>query len=82
MVRRIIGDTEHDIACGRAIRARTVAVATGSRSREKLAESKPDFSSMTLARRAKLFRRLAVKIDDCTDNDIFHGLQPGHGLKN
>ena len=39
----IIGDTEHDIACGRAIGARTIAVATGSRSREKLAESKPDF---------------------------------------
>jgi phosphoglycolate phosphatase len=39
----IIGDTEHDIACGRAIGARTVAVATGSRSREKLAQSKPDF---------------------------------------
>jgi phosphoglycolate phosphatase-like HAD superfamily hydrolase len=39
----IIGDTEHDVACGRAIGARTVAVATGSRSREKLAASKPDF---------------------------------------
>ena len=39
----VIGDTEHDVACGRAIGARTIAVATGSRSREKLAESKPDF---------------------------------------
>jgi phosphoglycolate phosphatase len=39
----VIGDTEHDIACGKAIGARTIAVATGSRSREKLAESKPDF---------------------------------------
>jgi phosphoglycolate phosphatase len=45
----IIGDTEHDIACGRAIGARTVAVATGSRSREKLAESKPDFLFDNLA---------------------------------
>jgi phosphoglycolate phosphatase-like HAD superfamily hydrolase len=39
----IIGDTEHDIACGKAIGARTVAVTTGSRSRERLAEAKPDF---------------------------------------
>jgi phosphoglycolate phosphatase len=39
----VIGDTEHDVACGRAIGARTIAVATGSRSREKLSESKPDF---------------------------------------
>lgn len=39
----VIGDTEHDVACGRAIGARTIAVATGSRSRERLAESKPDF---------------------------------------
>jgi phosphoglycolate phosphatase len=39
----VIGDTEHDIACGKAIGARTIAVATGSRPRERLAESEPDF---------------------------------------
>ena len=39
----VIGDTEHDVACGRAIGARTIAVATGSRSREVLAKSDPDF---------------------------------------
>ena len=39
----VIGDTGHDIACGKAIGARTVAVATGSWSREKLAECAPDF---------------------------------------
>jgi phosphoglycolate phosphatase-like HAD superfamily hydrolase len=39
----VIGDTGHDIACGKAINARTVAVATGSWSREQLAEHKPDF---------------------------------------
>ena len=39
----VIGDTEHDVACGKAIGARAIAVATGSRPREKLAESKPDF---------------------------------------
>jgi len=39
----VIGDTGHDIACGRIFGARTIAVATGSSSREKLAEHKPDF---------------------------------------
>ena len=39
----VIGDTGHDIACGKAIGARTIAVATGSWSREKLAECQPDF---------------------------------------
>lgn len=39
----VIGDTGHDIACGKAIGARTVAVATGSWSREELAEHEPDF---------------------------------------
>jgi phosphoglycolate phosphatase len=39
----VIGDTGHDIACGKAFGARTVAVATGSWSREQLAEYKPDF---------------------------------------
>jgi phosphoglycolate phosphatase-like HAD superfamily hydrolase len=39
----VIGDTGHDIACGKAFGARTVAVATGSWSRERLAECQPDF---------------------------------------
>jgi phosphoglycolate phosphatase len=39
----VIGDTGHDIACGKAFGARTIAVATGSWPREKLAESTPDF---------------------------------------
>ena len=39
----VIGDTEHDVACGKAIQARTIAVATGSRPRERLAQSEPDF---------------------------------------
>jgi phosphoglycolate phosphatase-like HAD superfamily hydrolase len=33
----VIGDTPHDIACGKAIGARTIAVATGSFSRAQLA---------------------------------------------
>ena len=39
----VIGDTEHDIACGKAIGARTIAVATGSWSRERLSQAQPDF---------------------------------------
>lgn len=39
----VIGDTGHDIACGKAFGARTVAIATGSWSREQLAEHHPDF---------------------------------------
>jgi phosphoglycolate phosphatase len=39
----VIGDTGHDVACGQAFGARTVAIATGSWSREQLAAHKPDF---------------------------------------
>ena len=39
----VIGDTPRDIACGKAFRARTIAIATGSVPREKLAAHEPDF---------------------------------------
>ncbi len=39
----VIGDTGHDVACGKAFAARTIALATGGWSRERLAESQPDF---------------------------------------
>jgi phosphoglycolate phosphatase len=38
----VIGDTPRDIACGKALGARTIAVATGGWSREKLAQHQPD----------------------------------------
>ncbi len=38
----VIGDTPHDIACGKAIGARTIAVATGKFSRAQLFEYQPD----------------------------------------
>jgi phosphoglycolate phosphatase-like HAD superfamily hydrolase len=38
----VIGDTPHDIACGKAIRARTIAVATGRFSADQLAAHEPD----------------------------------------
>ncbi len=37
----VIGDTPHDVGCGRAIAARTVAVATGTYTVEQLAEYEP-----------------------------------------
>ena len=39
----VIGDTPRDIACGKALGARTIAVATGTWRREQLAEHQPDF---------------------------------------
>ncbi len=39
----VVGDTGHDVACGKAFGARTIAVATGSWPREQLAKSEPDF---------------------------------------
>ena len=54
----VVGDTGHDIACGRAIGARTVAVATGSWSRERLAECQPDFLFDDLANVDEVKRKL------------------------
>lgn len=39
----VIGDTGHDIACGKIFLARTIAVATGSWRRAQLAAYDPDF---------------------------------------
>lgn len=39
----VIGDTPRDIECGRAIGARTVAIATGNYDRASLAKHSPDF---------------------------------------
>lgn len=38
----VIGDTPHDIACGKAIGARTIAVATGRFSADQLSVHEPD----------------------------------------
>jgi phosphoglycolate phosphatase len=45
----VIGDTGHDIACGKAFGARTIAVATGGWSGEQLAEQRADFLFDNLA---------------------------------
>ena len=39
----VIGDTPRDIACGKAIDARTIAIATGTWPRAKLSAHHPDF---------------------------------------
>ena len=39
----VIGDTPRDIACGKALGARTIAVATGTWSRDQLSQYHPDF---------------------------------------
>jgi phosphoglycolate phosphatase len=54
----VIGDTGHDIACGKAFGARTVAVATGSWSREQLAEHRPDFLFDDLSNVDEVMQRL------------------------
>jgi phosphoglycolate phosphatase len=38
----VIGDTPHDIDCGRAFGAQTVAIATGNYTRAQLTAHKPD----------------------------------------
>ena len=50
----IVGDSIHDVACGRALGVRAVAVATGITSPERLAAEKPDslFESFTDTDRA------------------------------
>jgi len=55
----IVGDSVHDVGCGRALGARTIAVATGPTSAEALAAERPDalfldFSDVDAAREAIL----------------------------
>jgi phosphoglycolate phosphatase-like HAD superfamily hydrolase len=44
----VVGDTAHDVRCGRAIGARVLAVATGGASAEELAAHGPDWLVPTL----------------------------------
>src|SRR5438874_5700250 len=54
----VIGDTGHDIACGRAFGARTIAVATGGWSRARLQECGPDFLFDDLADTDEVIKKL------------------------
>jgi phosphoglycolate phosphatase-like HAD superfamily hydrolase len=54
----VIGDTGHDIACGKAFGARTIAVATGPWPRQQLATHEPDFLFDDLANVDEVKRKL------------------------
>lgn len=51
----VIGDTPHDIECGRVIGARTLAVATGGHTMEQLAAHQPDALFADLSDTKKFF---------------------------
>jgi phosphoglycolate phosphatase-like HAD superfamily hydrolase len=55
----VIGDTPHDIECGRVIGARTLAVATGSHTVAQLAARQPDAVLPDLADVAEFWRIIA-----------------------
>ncbi|MDQ6764832.1 MAG: haloacid dehalogenase-like hydrolase [Verrucomicrobiota bacterium] len=59
----VIGDTGHDIACGRIFGARTIAVATGSWTRAQLAAEAPDFLFDNFARVDEVMRTLGWAAD-------------------
>lgn len=52
----VIGDTPHDIACGKAIEAKTIAVATGASAFETLASNEPTALFRDLSDTAAFFR--------------------------
>jgi phosphoglycolate phosphatase-like HAD superfamily hydrolase len=54
----VIGDTPRDIACGNAIGARTIAIATGTWSRQELTKHQPDFLFDDLANVGEVIRTL------------------------
>lgn len=54
----VIGDTPRDIACGRALGARTIAVATGTWTCDQLAEYNPDFLIEDLSNVEKVIHTL------------------------
>ncbi|MDR0902336.1 MAG: haloacid dehalogenase-like hydrolase [Opitutaceae bacterium] len=51
----VIGDTPHDIECGKAVGAQTIAVATGRHSLEELRASQPSAALASLADPAAFF---------------------------
>lgn len=54
----IIGDTPHDIACGKVIGAKTIAVATGGFSKEQLASHEPTAVFENLSDATRFFELL------------------------
>jgi phosphoglycolate phosphatase-like HAD superfamily hydrolase len=56
----VLGDTPHDIDCGRAVGAKTVAIATGNFSREQLAAHQPDYLFDDLSNVDEVIARLGL----------------------
>lgn len=59
----VVGDTPHDIACGRAIGARTVAVATGKFSVDTLRPFKPDLLFADLSDRDTFLQQTGLGLN-------------------
>jgi len=57
----VIGDTPHDIACGRIIGARTLAIAAGSYSSAELAAYKPDILLSEFADTTRFLEAVATQ---------------------
>lgn len=56
----VLGDTPHDVECGRAIGAKTVAVATGNYSPEALAACAPDFLFKDFSQTADILEAIGL----------------------
>ena len=56
----VIGDTPHDIACGKVIDAQTIAVATGQYSVDELRAATPTFVLSDLSDTAAFLRALGL----------------------
>jgi phosphoglycolate phosphatase-like HAD superfamily hydrolase len=56
----VIGDTPHDIDCGRVFGAQTVAIATGNFTRAQLAAHNPDFLFDDLSKVDEVIAKLAL----------------------
>jgi len=59
----VVGDTPHDIACGRAVGARTVAVATGKFSIDALRPFKPDILLPDLSDPSAFLRETGIAFE-------------------
>jgi phosphoglycolate phosphatase-like HAD superfamily hydrolase len=58
----VIGDTPHDVACGKAIGARVIAVATGGYSLEELRDTDPWWLLASLPEPEVFFPRLGLSL--------------------
>jgi phosphoglycolate phosphatase-like HAD superfamily hydrolase len=59
----VIGDTPHDIACGKSIGARTVAVASGAHSHDELAHNEPWLVLDRIPERSRFLQLLELDVE-------------------